>query len=1003
MREYLELIHKLSTYKPIKLWRGILGKYRVHESLWHHSVNVAVISSKLFSMLVKDPELSKVVFLAGLLHDYEKYGKIPSLPRVEVDELCGITGLSRGFVECAMSIAMHVEAGVVYNPILISLPEKCRENYKLMSMCVQLADAIASLETVNDFERAFVIVDEEYWVKEHSWRRYLDSLKLLTNKYGVSFGSVSLTLDVNPHVRSKIIEAVVELLGKRGWTPLTLYHDGIAFAGVKVKGGVKLSEVVKAACSRIVGELYGEEITTSISIPEPPSEIVEIHSYITRKLENDKALSDEDVNNLYSKLSGTKRIKPQDKSRIAKSIILACEEYSKIKRKRLEELCKVTVKSRSTPLPLKGAYGRVLVSIGSLTDQLINAITREVSGVTGRYESTERSIAVSLILAKMIVDVYQDAEADVKERIRGKLRELGNAGIELAEVLGKCRSKNEFIHRAIPLIYSLIQEGVDWSKLLESVLCEAKASTILERKLHQMLTRLLPRYMYGSLIERDIEYRREPKRQIYCYYCGLPITLEESLGSWVRSRLFEGANFQVKFWMPHRTPLELLDNYGLNKTRVCPLCLSEIMLMCSRNLRPPYIHIVFYPTATIELLTYSAKLLDVYEELYTNLMIEIQKKPEERVNIADIVHRSIVTRDFDEKLRKAVSESIGDFMNLAYKVVDIISSGFGEVNLDSILSDPIEVYDIDIVKSVSIPSKFERLRSCEASKTISVALTPILAYISLLTGGQVVVSDTLSRPPVHYGVAVSLPYRIFFPAKFVNVEKAKEDSKRSIHRLLLDSLYVNITASKTARAANQKFRNEILRVYDAFAQAPLTFMKYLNVARRMYEYEKLRGGESLYNTRLIVSVGETLLRIFSGQVSMSLLNHVEEVVKFLNENHWLREVTDHKLTAPLMQAFEVLLSKVDVVGDSTAIELASARFADRIRDDVERLGYRFSDDKLAKAREAIKPLLKSIVDIYRRYKDSKIIRDLVNDIRVLVIVKRREFFAQKRKSKEVKT
>ncbi len=877
-------------------WKLLSGKYREVISLWHHSLMVADISYNLAGLLGLSDRFRVIAFLAGFLHDYAK--SVGDVNTKDIREY-----LSRLFsdllpsrdLELVYSLATHVEAGP--QPVNVKLLMKTGISpriYDDLSMILSMADALASINSIYEFEKAFIMEDEEYWIREHRWKRYIEILKEL-KKRGIIFESLRLTLHTHPIIRALIIHTIL----REYPNALKIYYrDGVALI----------------------------------------------------------------TNKPLSKYKTT----PENAEKLARRIIETIQNmpYEYVK------------PPQGTPVTIDVLMGK----------KSVNSIIEYYSRL---FEKIEDKGEIKKTMDKIIKGVEKTAKKLIP---RKQLPSKTN--IETLEDL------REILYR-----YAEVKEKIDVEYL--------------EEYIYHIVYRY---YLGGSLVDRKL-YNKTVEIKGNCYLCGEPLVNNHYYPFY--TALASRANLQVKYWFSDQKPLVNLDKYLGDKYKLCPLCHFETHVKARLEGRQPYLIIKYCPVMTDLVAEYTDSLFNTIVWELREPINELLKRLKKRMKIVEdrpLYRRLMAIHLFYSYQLMIINEVINDivdeivkhdkldpleYIRIIYNVIydkligERIIIGEEVFDNDVFIYSKLSRYNLELVlplASNAFNTLGIRKKSFEVSKTVSVGLSPILAIISILTGGQVLVSDHIGVWKTGY--AVYTPNNVFPNAVFYDVSGKKKSIGLPLSFYLFYVTPILVAFKLIARLREVDAEREFMRLYSSYTSQPLLFSSSMRLLQRILFYidrpEKFLRELTSYIRLVEVSSEMSSLEEYSPRL-ISILN---ELVDWMNKYHYVQTRTKHGYIAPLNRAFESLLSKlslIDKLGIDTLVELASTEFAERVRRDVEARGYHASPERLAEGIDIVKKLLKLLLEIYLEEKDTRVLRDLVNDIYNYVFIKRLIHASESRK------
>ena len=643
-----------------------------------------------------------------------------------------------------------------------------------------------------------------------------------------------------------------------------------------------------------------------------------------------------------------------------------------------------------------------------LIRDLASKILSTVRSIPLQYEKPGRGTPVTIDLLLGLEDVD-----DVVEGLRRFFEER--------EILGEMQRKNiSSIAKGfygttkvlIPREKRLKPDGVDdLDKLRDYLSAMVKEKMrVDEEYLSEYIERITFTYYLGGTLVKHSS-RRSLKGSEHCYLCGEVIIDKHYYPLY--AVLANRANLQVKYWIPSEEPLRDLDSYRGEKYRLCPACYIEVQFNARLGGKPPYIIIKHYPVMTdliaeetmASINIYARELISASFETLTKRLKTLVDKPLLRRIIAlQLLFRGGMLFEIIEELYKRLQqiEEINTY-NLAITINNIVNDLIMKIiPLEEAFEEASNVpelytyeylarYNLETIIPISSP-EIDLLDigrgGYDISKTVAIALSPILSFISILTGGQVLLSDHIGVQRIEH--AVETPHAVFQNAVFYDVsgKKARRGLPLPVHLLYTAPLIHALTI--LLRIERVDVSNEFIRLYSLYRSGPYVFhggMRLIN--RILFHMENpsryRRDLERLINLIRMVSLMGLDIE------SQKLVQILDELVEWMNKYHYVQSRAKHGYIAPLNRAFESLFSKlslIDKLGRDSLIELAAAEFAERIRRDVEARGYHARVETLAEGVSKVKKLLKLLLDIYVEKKDTHLLRDLVNDIYNYVFIKR---------------
>ncbi len=904
-KKLLEILGRLR--RRYGFWKQLSGKYRQPVSLWHHSLLVADIAYRLAGLTGRRENHRYAVFIAGFLHDYVKSAEKTGPGRV-LDELYRLLGdlVDKAALSLAYKLASHAESGP--QPLPIDEMLRLRINpvdYDLLSRILAVADAIASMNSIYEYEKAFIYRDTEYWVHEHRWKRYLEYVGELEDQ-GIRFYSLRLTYYTHPFLRALVLDKLLARVLRGVDQYFKIYYpEGVA---VIARGNIEPLEIDREEARRIAGEILDQIGGMELGYEKPRQ-----GKPVTAEL----LMGEEDV----------------------EEIIDYYREY----------------------VELREGDPRIEAEIAS-------KIARDVYG-------TARSFLPRDKLAKP--DNIRTLD-DLREYLLGVIR---------------------------------VKKAVDRELLAD-----------------HLYGHVFRYYLGGSLvsINRSGEGGGDHGGAGHCYLCGEKLAGDKHYPFF--TALAAKANLQVKYWSPNQKPLASLDNYSGLKYRLCPGCYAEVHIRARLQGRPPYIIIKHYPVMTDLVADETQLVIDQYvsglgeavREFLDGLrrrLKNLEERPLTRrlAALALIYRIGVLERVFNSlagELRgnkspdplmvaKAISNSLNKVLDETLCVPE--AGGRGGYEADTLVYGYLARYNLETVLPLSSYGGVDllgiRKKSYEASKTVAVGVSPLMSLLAALTGGQVVFSDHVGVWMVGY--AVEIPQNVFPNAVFYDVSGHRSGGPGiplPVH-LVYTTPLINAYGVVWGLERTDPTR-EFMRLYSLYTSQPIVFLRGSRVLNRILFHldDPRRYLEELMFYLELVEVA-SLMGL--DEASPKLVEVLRRLVDWMNKHHYVQSRTKHGYTAPLNRCFESFYSKlslIDRIGRESLIELASAEFAERVRRDVEAKGYGIGASVLEEGMSIVKELLGILLDIYFEKHDTRLLRDLVNDIYNYVFIKRLIASSQPRKT-----
>ncbi len=570
-------------------------------------------------------------------------------------------------------------------------------------------------------------------------------------------------------------------------------------------------------------------------------------------------------------------------------------------------------------------------------------------------------------------------------------------------------------------------------------LVDFKRRLDIERITDYLYNHVFPRYLSGTLVEVESPNRSVRGRLLHCYTCSEPLPMKDSYP--VISAMVLPVGYQVKFWLPHFAPLKNLDNYTANgKFRICPLCYLEIMIMSKKKARPPLLYLRDYPISTILTGIYEKIIVELVigymiskameaptSRRLANLIIKINElgEPVSRSTARRIIGLQILLQLAPSSILKAVLENTGRIHGLATlidKVYSLIYESFGLtvtpitieeymppeelMSLEEFMDYLFIKYNNTVIYPLAsfIPEIQNinvlevRKRSFEASRTVTIAVAPLVALASTLTGASAGVSEALelSVPPR----IIELPHDVYPSPGLIDASR-ETGAFTPLHLYLYSYIIPYAVHAYNALGGGGEVSREYLRFYSLLASKPLVFMSASSILYRIVSQirNKLKrlpgpGDPRLGYIQDLLLYVEVVSRLGLEEYSGKLIEILDELVDYLDKNHYASSWSKHAFIAPLSRGFESMIKKLavlDKLGKETIIKLAAAEFVERIRRDN---GY-LNEEQARIGLEKAGRLLGFLLDFYLDKRDMSLLRDLMNDIYNYVFIKR-YILAQKR-------
>ena len=535
-------------------------------------------------------------------------------------------------------------------------------------------------------------------------------------------------------------------------------------------------------------------------------------------------------------------------------------------------------------------------------------------------------------------------------------------------------------------------------------------------------------YLGGSLvsIDRSGEGGDDLGGGGFCYLCGEKLVGDKHYPFF--TALAAKANLQVKYWSPNQKPLASLDNYAGLKYRLCPGCYAEVQIRARLQGRPPYIIIKHYPVMTDLVADETQLVIDQYVSGLGEAVREflgglkrrlgnLEERPLTRrlAALALIYRIGVLERVFNSLARELRGNKSPDPLMVAKAISDSLNTVLdktpcapeagagGGYEADTLMYGYLARYNLETVLPLSSYSGVDllsiRKKSYEASKTVAVGVSPLMSFLAVLTGGQVVFSDHVGVWMVRY--AVEIPQNVFPNAVFYDASgrrSAGPGIPLPIHLVYTTPL---INAYSIVRGLEKTDpTREFMRLYSLYMSQPIVFLRGARVLNRiLFHMDDPR--RYLKELMFYLELVEVASLMGLDEASPRLVEILRRLVDWMNKYHYVQSRTKHGYTAPLNRCFESLYSKlslIDRIGRESLIELASAEFAERVRRDVEAKGYGVGARVLEEGMSIVRELLGILLDIYLEKHDTRLLRDLVNDIYNYVFIKRLITSSQHRKT-----
>ena len=906
-KKLLEILGRLR--RRYGFWKQLSGKYRQPVSLWHHSLLVADIAYRLAGLTDLEKNHQYTVFIAGFLHDYVKSAEKTDPGRV-LDELYGLLGdlVDKATLSFAYKLASHAESGP--QPLPINEMLKLRINprtYDQLSKILAVADALASMNSIYEYEKAFIYRDTEYWVHEHRWKRYLEYVGELEEQ-GIRFYSLRLTYYTHPFLRALILDKLLARVLRSVDHYFKIYYpEGVA---VIARGNIEPLEIDREEAREIAGEILSQIESMELGYEKP-------RNPRSKWVTIDLLLGEGDV----------------------EEVIDHYREY----------------------VELREGDPRIEAEIASK--------------IAGDVYDTAKSFLPRDRLAKP--DNIRALD-DLREYLFGVIR---------------------------------VKKTVDKELLAD-----------------HLYGHVFRYYLGGSLvsIDRSGEGGDDLGGGGFCYLCGEKLVGDKHYPFF--TALAAKANLQVKYWSPNQKPLASLDNYAGLKYRLCPGCYAEVQIRARLQGRPPYIIIKHYPVMTDLVADETQLVIDQYVSGLGEAVREflgglkrrlgnLEERPLTRrlAALALIYRIGVLERVFNSLARELRGNKSPDPLMVAKAISDSLNTVLdktpcapeagagGGYEADTLMYGYLARYNLETVIPLSSYSGVDllsiRKKSYEASKTVAVGVSPLMSFLAVLTGGQVVFSDHVGVWMVRY--AVEIPQNVFPNAVFYDASgrrSAGPGIPLPIHLVYTTPL---INAYSIVRGLEKTDpTREFMRLYSLYMSQPIVFLRGARVLNRILFHmdDPRRYLEELMFYLELVEVA-SLMGL--DEASPRLVEILRRLVDWMNKYHYVQSRTKHGYTAPLNRCFESLYSKlslIDRIGRESLIELASAEFAERVRRDVEAKGYGVGARVLEEGMSIVRELLGILLDIYLEKHDTRLLRDLVNDIYNYVFIKRLITSSQHRKT-----